>query len=134
MAKYFTLKELTYSKTAKEKGINNYCNKAIISNLLELIKQLDLIREKYGKPIYVNSGYRCEKLNTIIKGVDNSQHMLGCAVDITTRNLAEDKKLYELITKNFDYDQCIWEKSGSSVWIHYSYIRPNRKLKFSITK
>ena len=132
MAKYFKLSELTYSDTAKKLGINNTPNKAIVSNLNILMEQLDKIREKYGKPIYDNSGYRCERLNTAVKGVANSSHMLGCAADLTTRNVAEDRKLYKLITENFDYDQCIWERTGSSVWIHYSYFRPNRKLQFSI--
>ena len=132
MAKYFKLSELTYSDTAKARGIINTPNKAIESNLNILMEQLDKIREKWGKPIYVNSGYRCERLNTAVKGVSNSQHMLGCAADITTRNTAEDKKLYDLIVNNFDFDQCIWEQSGKSLWIHYSYLRPNRKQKFKI--
>lgn len=132
MGKYFSIKELTASDVAKKKGIKNEPNEAIKTNLNILIDQLDKIREKYGKPIYVNSGYRCELLNKAVGGVKNSQHMLGCAVDITTRNVEEDKKLYKLITENFEYDQCIWEEVKGSKWIHYSYIRPNRKLKFTI--
>ena len=132
MAKYFKLSEFTYSDTAKRKGINNTPNDAIINNLNTLMEQLDKIREKYGKPIYINSGYRCPMLNAAVKGVRTSQHQLGCAADITTRNIEEDKKLYKLIVDNFDFDQCIWENVGSSVWIHYSYVRPNRKLKFTI--
>lgn len=132
MAKYFKLSELTYSDTAKKLGINNTPNKAIVSNLNVLMEQLDKIRTLYGKPIYVNSGYRCERLNTAVKGVPNSSHMLGCAADLTTRNVAEDRKLYKLITENFDYDQCIFEEVGGSKWIHFSYFRPNRKLKFTI--
>jgi len=132
MAKFFTLNELIYSATAKLKGIDNTPNGAIKKNLEVLIEQLDKIREKYGKPIYINSGYRCPKLNKAVKGVDTSQHQLGCACDITTKNLEEDKKLYKLIVENFDYDQCIWEEVGKSKWIHYSYVRPNRKLKFKI--
>lgn len=132
MGKYFTLNELVKSNVAKKKFINNTPNKAIESNLNILMEQLDKIREKYGHPIYINSGFRCEKLNNAVKGVPNSQHMLGCAADITTGSTEEDKKLYKLITENFDYDQCLWEKSGSTVWIHYSYLRPNRKQKFTI--
>lgn len=132
MGKYFTLNELVKSNIAKKKFINNTPNKAIESNLNILMEQLDKIREKYGHPIYINSGFRCEKLNNAVKGVPNSQHMLGCAADLTTGSTEEDKKLYKLITENFDYDQCLWEKSGSTVWIHYSYLRPNRKQKFTI--
>lgn len=133
MAKYFTLKELTYSSVAKKKLINNSpANDAIVDNLEALMEQLDMIREKYGKPIYVNSGYRCPKLNKAVKGVGNSQHQLGCAADITTRSDSEDRKLYKLITEHFDFDQCIWETVNGGRWIHYSYVRPNRHQKFSI--
>ena len=131
MGKYFTLNELVKSDVAKKKFIDNTPNDAIKSNLEILIQQLDKIREKYGHPIYVNSGYRCPKLNKAVKGVSNSQHQLGCAADITTGSTEEDKKLYKLITENFDFDQAIWEKSGQTIWIHYSYLRPNRKQKFT---
>ena len=98
------------------------------------MEQLDKIRAKWGRPIYVNSGYRCPELNKAVGGVKTSQHQLGVAVDITTKDAKLDKQLYDMIVQNFDYDQCIWERSGSTVWIHYSYVRPNRKLKLSITK
>lgn len=133
MAKYFTLNELTYSATAQLKGIDNTPNPAIKNNLENLIALLDKIREKYGKPIYVNSGYRCPALNKAVKGVTNSQHQLGEAADIDTRKgKAENQKLYDLIAKNFDYDQLLWENNGA--WIHISYKRPNRKQRLSVTQ
>jgi uncharacterized protein YcbK (DUF882 family) len=134
MSQFFTLKELTYSGTALLKKINNTPNEAVKVNLEILMEQLDKIRAKWGRPIYVNSGYRCPELNKAVGGVKTSQHQLGVAADITTKNATLDKQLYDMIVQNFDYDQCIWEKSGSSVWIHYSYVRPNRKLKLSIIK
>lgn len=134
MGKYFTVKELISSTVASSKGIDNTPNGAIESNINILIEQLDKIREKWGSPIYVNSGYRSLKLNKAVGGVSNSQHMLGCAADITTGSYEKDKELYNMIVSSFDYDQCIWEKSGSSYWIHYSYVRPNRKMKFNIVK
>ena len=134
MSQFFTLKELTYSGTALLKKINNVPNEAVKVNLEILMEQLDKIRAKWGRPIYVNSGYRCPELNKAVGGVKTSQHQLGVAVDITTKDAKLDKQLYDMIVQNFDYDQCIWERSGSTVWIHYSYVRPNRKLKLSITK
>ena len=134
MSQFFTLKELTYSGTALLKKINNVPNEAVKVNLEILMEQLDKIRDKWGRPIYVNSGYRCPELNKAVGGVKTSQHQLGVAVDITTKDAKLDKQLYDMIVQNFDYDQCIWERSGSTVWIHYSYVRPNRKLKLSITK
>ena len=52
---------------------------ALVNNVL------DPVREAYGKPIYVNSGYRCPKHNEAVGGVPRSQHMLGQAADISLR-------------------------------------------------
>lgn len=131
MGKYFTLDELTYSATAKLKNIDNTPNGAIKKNLETLIEQLDKIREKYGKPIYINSGYRCPKLNKAVKGVDTSQHQLGCAADLDTRKgQEENKKLYKLIAENFEFDQLLNENNWA--WVHFSYVRPNRKMKANV--
>lgn len=133
MGKYFTLKELIYSATAELKHIDNTPNDAIKKNLEILIEQLDKIRAKYGKPIYVNSGYRCHALNKAVNGVSNSQHQLGEAVDIDTRcGKKENQKLYDLIAKNFQFDQLLWENNGA--WIHFSYRRPNRKMTANVTQ
>jgi hypothetical protein len=43
---------------------------------------LDPLRERYGKPIIVNSGYRCAKHNREVGGASGSQHMRGEAADI----------------------------------------------------
>ena len=133
MGKYFTVDELVYSATAKLKNIDNTPNGAIKRNIESLIEQLDKIRAKYGKPIFINSGYRCDKLNDAVKGVKTSNHLLGVAADLDTRKgKAENKKLYDLISKNFPYDQLLMENNGA--WIHYSYVRPNRKYKGSVTQ
>ena len=81
---YFTFKELTRSQTAEKLGINNMPDTAEkIDNLDKLREKiLDPLREAYGKPIYVTSGYRCKALNTKIGGATSSQHMSGEAVDI----------------------------------------------------
>ena len=92
--KYFTLNELTYSSTAKQKGINNTPNTTIKANLINLVDNiLDPLREAYGKPIIVTSGYRCTELNKAVKGASNSQHVKGEAADIRTQSdKPEDNK------------------------------------------
>lgn len=47
-----------------------------------LLEALDLLREEYGKPIYVSSGWRCPSHNAAVGGVPDSQHVLGNAADI----------------------------------------------------
>lgn len=118
--KYFTIEEMTKSSTATAKGIDNTPSKDIEDKLQKLIEAvLDLLREWYGKPIRVNSGYRCEALNEAIGGSKTSQHCLGEAADITAGSKEENKKLFEYIKDNLPFDQLINESDFS--WIHVSY-------------
>lgn len=125
--KYFTIKELCKSSTAQAKGIDNTPNSEIINNLELLVKYiLDPLREKYGKPINVNSGYRCPTLNKILNGSKNSHHMLGLAADITAGSPNKNKILFNLIIDlNLPFDQVIDEKNYR--WIHVSYSDKPRK-------
>lgn len=134
--KYFTIEELCASDTAKRRNIANNPTSDVRSALTTLIdKLLDPIREAWGKPIRVNSGFRGELLNKAVGGAKTSQHLLGEAADITVGSPAENKQLFELIVKmqkegNIAFDQLIWEK-GSAVgpdWIHISY-RQGRNRK-----
>ena len=82
--KHFSISELTSSATALREGIDNRPSKCAYHLLHVLVDQLlDPIREAWGEPIVVSSGYRCKELNTLIGGVKNSHHILGCAADIT---------------------------------------------------
>lgn len=125
--KYFTIKELCKSSTAIQKRIDNTPNSEIVSNLKQLVDQvLDPLRKRYGKPIKVNSGYRCEQLNKAVKGAVNSQHIKGLAADITAGSAAENKILFQLVQElNLPFDQLIDEKKFS--WIHVSVSNKPRK-------
>lgn len=71
--KYFTIKELCKSTTAEQLGIDNSPNSEIVNNLKQLVEYiLDPLRERYGKPIHVNSGYRCPALNKAVNGSKTS--------------------------------------------------------------
>lgn len=95
---------------------------------------LDPVREKFGRPIKVNSGYRCEKHNRKVGGARNSQHMAGEAADIAAEskgyaNMSEWKQanmeIARLIIKNGRFDQLILENVGEHdllpTWVHISY-------------
>lgn len=125
--KYFTIKELSKSTTAQKYGIDNTPTDEIIKNLTSLVdKVLDPLREAWGKAIIVTSGYRCEALNTKVKGAKNSQHKLGQAADIKAGTPEENKKLFQLAQKlGLPYDQLIDEYDYS--WIHISYGPRNRR-------
>lgn len=122
--KYFTLEELTRSDTAKKLGIDNEPKDDFtISNLHWIMTRLDKIREAWGKPIIITSGYRCEKLNQAVGGVTTSYHQLGLAVDIKW-----DLKLFKFIRDNFQYDKLIHEKGkGGSHWIHLQFRHFNER-------
>lgn len=119
--KYFTIEEMTESSTAKAKDIDNTPSQEILAKLQKLIEAiLDPLREWYGKPIKVNSGYRCEALNKVVGSkANNSQHLYGEAADITAGSKEENKKLFEYIKDNLPFDQLINESDFS--WIHVSY-------------
>ncbi|QOR57550.1 putative peptidase [uncultured phage cr125_1] len=119
--KHFTIEEMTESSTAKAKDIDNTPSLEILAKLLKLIEAiLDPLREWYGKPIRVNSGYRCEALNKVVGSkANNSLHLYGEAADITAGSKEENKKLFEYIKDNLPFDQLINESDFS--WIHVSY-------------
>lgn len=111
---------MTKSNTATAKGIDNTPDQTVTNNLTKLIEAvLDPLREWYGKPIIVNSGYRCEALNKAIGGAKSSQHMLGEAADITVGSKEENEKLFNYIKDNLEFDQLINESDFS--WVHVSY-------------
>ena len=127
--KFFTLNELIKSDAAKRSKINNTPNKQEENNLIALVENiLDPLREAYGKPIIVTSGFRCERLNKLVNGSKTSQHRTGQAVDIRTISDTpeENKKLYDLIIElNLPFDQLIDEHNFD--WVHVSFSEKNRK-------
>ena len=132
--KYFTLEELTKSATAIAKKIDNTPTTEVQLNLIKLVdKVLDPLRTAYGKPIKVNSGYRCPKLNKAVGGSATSQHVLGQAADITGGNKTENKIIFDLIKSlKLPFDQLIWENGGA--WVHVSYGPRNRRQVLSLNQ
>ena len=141
ITKNFTLAELTYSATAVKKGIDNKPTEEHNKNMVSLCKNvLQPLREKLGKPINVNSCYRCPKLNAAVGGVKTSQHCNGQAADIEVMGMSNyDLACY--IRDNFDFDQLILEfcdnlkNDKNSGWVHVSYKDSgNRKQTLTINK
>ena len=84
---YFTLSELTHSDTAVSLGIDNTPGPVAQNSLTLLVDRvLDPLREAWGSPIIVTSGYRCEELNKRVGGVKTSYHLRGMAADIRPKN------------------------------------------------
>ncbi|MBO4803065.1 MAG: peptidase M15 [Muribaculaceae bacterium] len=127
--KYFTIPELIRSETARHLDIDNTPPASAVTALHALVDNvLDPLREAWGGPIRVNSGYRCPKLNRLVGGTPNSQHQRGEAADITVGSRSANRRLLALIKRlDLPVDQCIDEKGCR--WIHVSH-RPghNRRL------
>ena len=116
---HFTINELTRSATARRFGIDNTPPQWAISNLSRLVDTvLDPARELLGAPIYVNSGYRCEKLNKAVGGVPRSYHLAGRAADLTTGTIEGNRRLYQIL-RTLPHTELIWERGGT--WIHVAY-------------
>ena len=123
ITKNFSMEELVASNTARMKGIDNTPDKEVEARLVQLAQQvLQPLRNSYGKPIKISSGYRCQALNKAIGGVSTSQHLKGEAVDINNGQI-ENKKLFLLASKMIKegvitVGQLIDEKGYK--WLHIS--------------
>ena len=123
ITKNFSMEELVASNTAIMKGIDNTPDKEVEARLVQLAQQvLQPLRDSYGKPIKISSGYRCQALNKAIGGVSTSQHLKGEAVDINNGQI-ENKKLFLLASKMIKegvitVGQLIDEKGYK--WLHIS--------------
>ncbi len=116
----FTLEELCHSNTAEVRGIQNIPNSEQENNLKVLaIRLLQPLRERYGKPMVISSGFRCQEVNKLAGGVATSQHTQGKAADVSVndpRNL-----LSILLASGLDFDQAILYDDGKNLFLHVSY-------------
>ena len=132
ISKHISFKEATHSNTAIARKIKNVPDAdTIVRMKLVAEKCFEPVRIWYGKPIKINSFYRSPKLNSAVGGASKSQHVKGEAIDLTAGSIEENKKLYDWICDNLEFDQAIWEYGGK--WIHVSFkMYGNRNMKFNI--
>lgn len=125
--KHFKFIEMVNSTTATQNKIDNWPNDPdIMDNIIFTMECLDQIREEYGKPLYITSGYRCPELNRTVGGVKTSQHLKGQAADINLGSVEKNRAFFDWCRNNADFDQLIDEKKGQ--WVHISFNKNgNRK-------
>ena len=125
--KHFNLSEFFQSYTAAKNGIKNEPSPdekaTIVRNINLLVDNiLDPVRDMVNTPIIITSGYRCPQVNRLVGGVDNSQHMSGCAADFHvmgfTPSMMHEVFLY--IFNTLEFDQLIYYRSKN--FIHVSYV------------
>ena len=99
--KYFTINELCWSETASKYKIKNTPTEEIKEHLSELVENvLDPLREAWGGPIIVSSGYRFPELNQKVGGSKTSSHMSGYAVDLVPEN-GEIERFFNFVKNSF---------------------------------
>ena len=118
---HFTLEEFEYSTTAILHNLNNSVPQELIPSIRNLCEQvLEPLRLYANEPVIISSGYRSSELNRLVGGVSNSQHLRGEAADIYCEETIRLRQWYVWILDNCPFDQLIWERKGSSYWIHVS--------------
>lgn len=133
---HFTSEELTYSARARQENFKNepYTREdaeEVSKNLRSLcIKVLEPLRIMWGAPIIVTSGYRNPRLNKLVGGAETSQHLIGQAADITSRDRLQNNRLFtRLLWSGMSFDQLIAEdvdEFNCPTWIHVSYRRDGK--------
>ena len=125
--KNFKLSEFFASSTADKNGIKNEPSldeRATIERNINLLVDnvLDPIRDKFCAPVIITSGYRCPRVNKLVGGVNNSQHMSGCAADFHIKGFTYlmMRKVFLNIYDTMEFDQLIYYRSKNI--IHVSYV------------
>ena len=117
ISKDFSFKEFERSEVADKKNICNVITSfAVRDCIVELVENvLQPLRDAWGKPLKVNSGYRCKALNAAVGGVPTSQHVKGEAADIAA---GDPVKLARLAVKlGLPFDQMILYPT----FVHFSH-------------
>ena len=120
---HFQLGEFTKSITAERLGISNEPGYEQVLALRHLCREvLEPLRQHYGKPIRVTSGFRCQQLNQAVGGVGNSQHQYGEAADLSIPSEAVARDWFQWLVKYTDFDQLLFEHSRrlGNCWLHIS--------------
>lgn len=133
LSENLTLAEVTRSETAKRKGVSNMPTPEHIENFkLLAAKVFQPIREHFGKPIHISSGYRSAALNKAIGGAASSQHCTGEAIDIDMDGTSiTNAQIFNYIKDNLEFDQLIWEfgTKTNPDWVHVSYESTGKQRK-----
>jgi hypothetical protein len=113
----FTIEELTKTST----GLPNEPTAIEIQNLQALaFNVLQPLRDRFGRPIKITSGYRSQTVNHAVGGSPISQHKVGQAADLVCDDNA---MLFNIIKTQLPFDQLIWESGDDfqPAWVHVSF-------------
>ena len=113
LSAHVTLIEFCHSDTAKRRGIDNTITDPIHLASAKLLceKVFEPLRNHFGVPIHISSGYRSGALNRAVKGSASSQHCKAQAMDLDADRYGKitNAEIFEYIKQNITFDQMIWE-------------------------
>ena len=138
LSEHFTLGEMTRSNSHPE--VYNIPTHEAIANLKRVCGWLEVLRERSGGPIRINSGYRSPQLNKKIGGVPTSNHLTGCAVDIRVEDMEQLIRYAAILLEyadetNQQFDELLIERNRyGAIWLHFAVrARDNRRKVLLIT-
>ena len=115
LSEHFTLEELTHTD---HRQFDNTPNDSEMANLVRLANFLEEVKAAIGgKPVMINSAFRCKQVNDAVGSKDTSQHRIGCAADIRVPGMTPDEVVKTVIASGLPYDQIIREFDR---WTHIS--------------
>ena len=131
LSPHFTLGEMTRSESHPE--VYNIPSHEAIANLKHLCQWLEVLRERSGGPVRINSGYRSPQLNRKIGGAPNSNHLTGCAADIRVMGFEQAIRYAAILLDYADeshqeFDELLVERNRyGAIWLHFAVrFRENR--------
>jgi hypothetical protein len=111
----FSLEELTHTD---HRQFDNTPNASEMANLVRLATFLEEVKTVLGgKPVMINSAFRCKEVNDAVGSKDTSQHRIGCAADIRVPSMTPDEVVKAIMASGIGYDQVIREFDR---WTHIS--------------
>ena len=131
LSEHFLLGEFT--KSGSHPNIYNVPTHEAIANMKHLCQWLEVLRERSGGPIVINSGYRSPQLNRAVGGASNSNHLTGCAVDIRVTGFEQAIRYAAILLDYADethqeFDELLVERNRfGAIWLHFAVrFRENR--------
>lgn len=136
LTQHFTLAELTKSSTAERLGLDNTPPPEVLPALTSTAEMLERIRSTLGVPVTVTSGYRAWAVNKAVKGATTSDHAQGRAADIVAPRYGTPLQIARALAPLVDVlgiGQLIYERFGSTSWVHVSTRVPDKRVNRVIT-
>jgi zinc D-Ala-D-Ala carboxypeptidase len=129
LSAHFSVDEALVSETASRYRISNVPSEAVLATMEAAAGKLERVRILLDNlPLHINSWFRCLELNRALHSKDNSQHLVGEAIDFICPQYGSPTAVAKKILaykELIGYDQLILEHT----WVHISFSILNSKPK-----